>query len=190
MSGPDRHRHRGLWPAQMLQLITILMLLLPSICALHHMRRDPVTWVASRATSSKPLFVQNKCGEVIYPAILTQAGTGPSTTGFKLSPGASMSLSVSADWQGRVWGRTNCTFNSAGTGPDHSGGVNGNGAACVTGDCGGTVQCQLAVHLPFPPDSYTLRRKALTSTTRAPPPPPLPSSHLPPVKVKPSMTSP
>ncbi|KAI4142345.1 MAG: hypothetical protein LQ340_007375 [Diploschistes diacapsis] len=108
------------------------------------MRRDPVTWVASRATSSKPLFVQNKCGEVIYPAILTQAGTGPSTTGFKLSPGASMSLSVSADWQGRVWGRTNCTFNSAGTGPDHSGGVNGNGAACVTGDCGGTVQCQLA----------------------------------------------
>ena len=147
MSGPDRLRQHRLNPLQSLRLFIILAWLLSTTTyAMHHMKRDPVSWVATRDTSQKPLVVTNKCGETIYPAILTQSGTGPGTTGFKLSPGGSQNLAVSADWQGRVWGRTNCSFNSAGTGPDHAGGVNGNGAACLTGDCGGTVQCQLAVY--------------------------------------------
>ena len=146
MSGPDRLRQRRLNPLQSLRLFIILAWLLPTTTyAVHHMKRDPVSWVATRDTSNKPLVVTNKCSETIYPAILTQSGTGPGTTGFKLASGGSQNLTVSADWQGRVWGRTNCSFNSAGTAPDHAGGVNGNGAACLTGDCGGTVQCQLAV---------------------------------------------
>lgn len=83
-----------------------------------------------------PLVVQNSCGETIYPAVLTQSGTGPGTGGFQLSPGSSRTLSVGKSWQGRVWGRTNCSFN---------GGGGGSGPACTTGDCGSTVSCQGAV---------------------------------------------
>ena len=144
MSGPVRLWQYNFNPLQSFRLLTILWLL-QTTCALHHMKRHPPAWFARRDSDIKPLTVTNKCGETIYPAILTQSGTGPVTTGFKLDPGTYMNLSVSADWQGRVWGRTNCSFNSAGTGPDHAGGINGNGAACLTGDCGGTVQCQLAV---------------------------------------------
>ena len=153
MSGPDRILPGVLIPKMSSKLMLVLVLFVQTICAIHHMRQTPAAWVAPRDSSTKPLFVSNNCGEVIYPAVLTQSGTGPSTTGFKLNPGGSQNLTVSADWQGRVWGRTNCSFNAQGTGPSHTGGVNGNGAACVTGDCGGTVQCQLAV--TFPPFSLT-----------------------------------
>ena len=110
------------------------------------MKRDPLVWVEPR-DASKPLVVTNKCAEVIYPGTLTSAGTGPNPAGFQLKPGETKSLTVSSDWQGRVWGRTNCSFNSGGTGPAHAGGINGNGAACITGDCGGVVNCELAVSI-------------------------------------------
>ena len=109
---------------------------LPSTFAIHHMKRAPVHWVNKR-DSSVPLMVTNQCAETIYPGIQTQAGTGPSQSGFLLNTGDSQNLAVSADWQGRVWGRTNCSFNSDGTAP-----ANGQpGQACLTGDCGGTVAC-------------------------------------------------
>lgn len=93
----------------------------------------------------KPLRVTNGCQETIHPAISTQAGIGPETNGFELSPGRSRLLTVSSDWQGRVWGRTNCSFNAAGTGASNRGGLDGGGRACRTGDCGGIVNCRLAV---------------------------------------------
>ncbi|KAI9764791.1 MAG: hypothetical protein M1840_008060 [Geoglossum simile] len=61
-------------------------------------------------TALRPLKITNMCSEVIHPAISTQSGIGPGTGGFMLSPKDSKTLSVSSDWQGRVWGRTNCTF--------------------------------------------------------------------------------
>ena len=126
-----------------LLIILSLLLLISSfstvVDAVHHMKRAPIHWV-NRRSDSRPLQVFNNCEDIIYPAIQTQAGTEPSSNGFKLSPGASKSLSVSADWQGRVWARTNCTFNLAGTTA-----ASGVGPACLTGDCGGTVNCQGAV---------------------------------------------
>lgn len=118
--------------------------MLHSVGAVHHMKRAPLAWVSPR-DSSVPLAVSNLCTETIYPAILTQAGTGPSTSGFELSQGDKMSLTVGSDWQGRVWGRTNCSFNSQGTGPSNSGGLNGGGQACGTGDCNGVVKCLVTV---------------------------------------------
>ena len=122
----------------------LLALLLPTcwsrVGAVHHLILAPVHWV-NRRDSSVALVVTNFCQEDIYPGIQTQAGTGPASNGFKLSSGQSNNQTVSADWQGRVWGRTNCTFNSDGTGPATAGGNNGNGQACLTGDCGGTVEC-------------------------------------------------
>lgn len=115
----------------------LILFLLPYVAAAHHMERGPLAWVNRRA-DNRPLKITNQCKETIYPGIGTQAGTGPSTQGFKLTSGQSRDLTVSADWQGRVWGRTNCSFNAAGTAPSSS----GTGVACGTGDCGGTVNCR------------------------------------------------
>ena len=106
--------------------------------ALHHMKRQPPRLEAR--DNSMPLIVTNYCGETIYPAVNTQAGDGPSSNGFKLDPGEQNNQTVSPDWQGRVWGRTNCSFNDQGTGP-----ANGQGRACGSGDCGGIVDCKGAV---------------------------------------------
>jgi hypothetical protein len=92
-----------------------------------------------------PLVISNQCDSTIWPGIGTQAGTGAGTGGFELASGSSMSLMVSTDWQGRVWGRTNCSFNAAGTGASNLNGNNGGGAACTTGDCGGVLSCVITV---------------------------------------------
>jgi hypothetical protein len=86
--------------------------------------------------SGIPLVINNQCGDPLWPAIETQAGTGPGIGGFLLAPGKSRSLSVAEDWTGRVWGRTNCSFNANGTASSR-----GSGPACDTGDCGGLMSC-------------------------------------------------
>lgn len=121
----------------MLKSSLFLLYLLPSIHGIHHMERGSLAWVNRRA-DNRPLVISNQCKETIWPGLGTQAGTGPATQGFQLTPGQSRSLTVSADWQGRVWGRTNCSFNAAGTAPASS----GTGVACGTGDCGGTINCR------------------------------------------------
>jgi hypothetical protein len=78
-----------------------------------------------------PLIITNRCTDTIWPGISTQAGVGPSSHGFELSAGATRNLSVETSWNGRVWGRTNCTnFDN-----------NGTHGSCLTGDCGGNLTC-------------------------------------------------
>ena len=104
--------------------------------AVHHMKRK----IESRQGNSAntPLVVTNYCADTIYPGIATQSGTGPGSSGFELTSGSTRSQTVSKNWQGRIWGRTNCTFNSQGR-------SNGGGPACQTGDCNGVIPCQAAV---------------------------------------------
>lgn len=87
-----------------------------------------------QSSNSIPLVVTNNCADTVYPGVLTQNGGGPSSSGFRLDPGQNRSLTVSQNWQGRVWGRTNCTFDSSGKGSS-------NGRTCSTGDCGPVVAC-------------------------------------------------
>jgi hypothetical protein len=101
--------------------------------------------VSPRAATTIPLKITNSCEDTIWPAIATQAGNGPETGGFELKTGNSKDLKVSADWQGRVWGRTNCTFNADGTGPSNLNGNNGGGQSCQTGDCNGVMSCVVTV---------------------------------------------
>ncbi|HET6346414.1 MAG TPA: thaumatin family protein, partial [Myxococcota bacterium] len=54
----------------------------------------------------------------------------------QLASGASVQLTASADWSGRLWGRTGCTFDGDGAG------------ACATGDCGGQLQCAVGGQSP------------------------------------------
>ncbi|TID17778.1 Osmotin thaumatin-like protein [Venturia nashicola] len=99
-----------------------------------------------------PLTIVNQCPEDIWPAIGTQHGNGPSTNGFKLASGEQNNLTVSSNWQGRVWGRTNCSFNDAGTGPA-AGGV---GRSCGSGDCNGALDCKVGGDVPVSLAEFTL----------------------------------
>ncbi|KAL1876403.1 hypothetical protein VTK73DRAFT_9342 [Phialemonium thermophilum] len=101
-----------------------------------------------RSDAVIPLRVTNHCPETIWPGIHTQAGVGPGTGGFELLPGTNKTVHVGTSWQGRVWGRTNCTFNANGTGPGDALVANGMGASCMTGDCFGKLDCTVAGAAP------------------------------------------
>jgi hypothetical protein len=97
----------------------------------------PSTSLASRGPPQEgsgqiPLKISNNCEATIWPGIATQSGTGPGTGGFELPSRSTTDLWVSPDWQGRVWGRTNCT-------------VNGDSCACETGDCFNKLDCEFSV---------------------------------------------
>ena len=131
--------------------LVLLYKLIQHATAIHHMKREPLHWVSPR-NSDVTIQVTNNCGDDIYPAITTQAGSGPPSSGFHLGPGESNSQSVSSNWQGRVWARTNCSFNADGTAP--ADGIPG--SACLTGDCGGTVACLGAGAPPASLAEFTL----------------------------------
>ncbi|KKY20913.1 putative thaumatin family protein [Phaeomoniella chlamydospora] len=135
-----------------IHLVWLTAIWLPSTFGIHHMKKAPLHWVNKRA-SDVSLVVTNYCAEDIYPGIQTQAGTAPDSQGFLLEAGGSTrKQTVSADWQGRIWGRTNCSFNDDGTTP-----ANGiAGKACTTGDCGGTVVCQGTGEVPATLAEFTL----------------------------------
>jgi hypothetical protein len=90
-----------------------------------------------------PLVITNKCEATIWPGIATQAGTGPGTGGFELAQGKKKEMKVSWDWQGRVWGRTNCT-------------VNDDSCSCETGDCLGKLDCEFSGSTPATLAEFTL----------------------------------
>jgi len=121
---------RDLWFAPAVLQAHLLLFFAPLfVDAVHHMKRiPPHTHLSSRQTTDTPLIITNSCDEALYPAILTQHGIGPGTGGFRLNANSTRTLSVSADWQGRVWGRSNCTFN-------------GNIGQCGSGDCGRVLSC-------------------------------------------------
>lgn len=129
-------------PTNVWSLALAALLLSHPTAALHHFRHAPVHTV-HRRDSDVPLRVRNECNEDIWPAILTQNGQGPSSHGFLLTPGNYTNLTVGQDWQGRVWARTNCTFDEDGNVPPSSQGK----VTCSTGDCGHFLECEGAVSL-------------------------------------------
>ncbi|KAI6917993.1 hypothetical protein KC341_g18178, partial [Hortaea werneckii] len=75
----------------------------------HHMNKFRIA-KRQHGNASTPLVMSNWCSDTIWPAVDSQGGTGPENTGFELASGENQTEYVSSDWQGRVWGRTNCTF--------------------------------------------------------------------------------
>jgi len=126
------------------------------------LERPPPNWGPVRKRDGgKPLVITNLCSETVWPGIGTQAGTGPGTGGFELKAGVSKPLTVGNDWQGRIWGRTNCSFNALGTGASNLNGNNGAGRACHTGDCGGQLSCIMTVRsLPLVNQSILMKYRA------------------------------
>ncbi|GAB2291958.1 hypothetical protein Dimus_026207 [Dionaea muscipula] len=80
---------------------------------------------------AKITFV-NKCHYIVWPGILSNAGSPPlESTGFDLPTGGSRSFQAPTGWSGRFWGRTGCNF-----------GGSSSPGFCATGDCGsGQVAC-------------------------------------------------
>lgn len=73
--------------------------------------------------SAITLSISNRCSYTIWPAAVPGGG-------MQLDPGESWTLNMPASTTtGRVWPRTNCSFDSAGNG------------SCQTGDCGGVLTC-------------------------------------------------
>jgi hypothetical protein len=69
--------------------------------------------------------VTNNCSYTIYPGIYPQTY---SNGGWTMNPGSSVSFTLAAGWNGRMWGRKGCNGSSP--------------AQCTTGSCGGTgLQC-------------------------------------------------
>ncbi|XP_062150643.1 thaumatin-like protein 1 isoform X2 [Alnus glutinosa] len=84
-----------------------------------------------RGISGASIRIINSCNYTIWPGIRTYSVTRLDSTGFKLAPGGTRSFQAPANWTGRFWGRTGCTFDQN----------NGEGS-CVTGDCGSNqVEC-------------------------------------------------
>ncbi|KAL7274862.1 hypothetical protein RUND412_002224 [Rhizina undulata] len=96
-------------------------------------------------SNNRTIMVTNNCIYPLWPAVFSSNGTGPYTTGFQLSAGVSKALWVSSDWDGRLWGRTNCTFDS----------ITKLGS-CITGDCGGRLECQATGETPTTLAEFTI----------------------------------
>ncbi|KAJ8116888.1 hypothetical protein OPT61_g1789 [Boeremia exigua] len=124
---------------------------IPFVVGVHHMATKAPRKLNKRKMDITPLLVTNKCPDDIWPGISTQSGNGPELTGFKLSSGETKNQTVSEDWQGRVWGRTNCSFNDDGSGP-----ANGRGKACYSGDCNGILNCRVGGDVPVSLAEFTL----------------------------------
>lgn len=92
----------------------------------------------SKVNNSVPLIITNNCPDTIWPAVATQHGDGPESQGFALGPKDTRPMTVGPTWQGRVWGRTNCT-------------TKGDTATCETGDCSHKLECEFAVSTLFSP---------------------------------------
>lgn len=103
-----------------------------------NMRSDAsslLRFVAAAYAANVSLIITNSCDDTIWPAIATQNGEGPERTGFEILAGSTQNLTVGTSWNGRVWARTNCTFDTSGIG------------SCSTGDCGGNITCTGIVRL-------------------------------------------
>jgi Thaumatin family len=96
-------------------------------------------------SSGRIITITNNCGFDIWPGIFTSNNTGPGTGGFFLPSRTSLTLSVANDWSGRIWARTNCTFNQANVG------------SCATGSCGNALNCSVTGTPPTTLAEFTLQ---------------------------------
>ncbi len=87
----------------------------------------------------------NRTSQKIWVAAAQQtAEPALKTTGWVLPVGATVTIVVPDKWNGRFWGRTDCSFNSAGNGH------------CATGDCAGKFQCTGFGSIPATLAEYNL----------------------------------
>ena len=81
--------------------------------------------------------LQNNCRNTVWPGIQGGEGKAPLMNGgLRLRSGETVNISAPEGWSGRFWGRSLCSFDQSGRG------------TCITGDCGGKLQCSGAGGAP------------------------------------------
>ncbi|KAL3499378.1 hypothetical protein ACH5RR_038471 [Cinchona calisaya] len=82
-----------------------------------------VVTLLPNTTRASTFEIQNNCPYTVWAAAVPGGGQ-------RLDTGLTWTLDVSTSSNpGRIWARTNCTFNVTGT------------SSCQTGDCGGVLRC-------------------------------------------------
>ncbi|KAI7730615.1 hypothetical protein M8C21_009110 [Ambrosia artemisiifolia] len=82
----------------------------------------------NNGASGTTITVVNDCVFTVWPAIYGSPDLN--ITGFELTEDSSRSFQTPANWTGRMWARTGCSFNGSGHG------------SCKIGDCGsGQMRC-------------------------------------------------
>ncbi|GAA5988341.1 hypothetical protein JCM10908_002173 [Rhodotorula pacifica] len=89
---------------------------------------------AAAATAQRQFEVIKNCQETLWPALTNQGieflRTYSGIRGWKAPPGHHQLLTLPETWNGRIWPRRMCNFDSAGAG------------SCVTGNCAGGLNCK------------------------------------------------
>ncbi|GAA6032806.1 hypothetical protein JCM8097_000802 [Rhodosporidiobolus ruineniae] len=78
--------------------------------------------VAATAASARTITVVNSCDYTIWPAVADARG-------WEAAPGYSKTVTIPDVWNGRVWPRRGCTFDSSGAG------------SCIAGNCAAGLNC-------------------------------------------------
>ena len=83
--------------------------------------------------------ITNNCSFTIWAGALPGGGR-------EINKGGTWSLEVAPTKSGRIWARTNCSFNGSGIG------------TCQTGDCGGLLQCEVGGSPPVTIAEYRINQ--------------------------------
>ncbi|GAA6014267.1 hypothetical protein JCM8202_005217 [Rhodotorula sphaerocarpa] len=90
--------------------------------------------VADLVAAQRTFVVVNKCSETLWPAVINFVN--PSSNlykgirGWEAPPGHTQTLSLPSKWNGRIWPRRDCSFDSNGKG------------SCLSGNCGSGLDCE------------------------------------------------
>jgi hypothetical protein len=103
----------------------------------------PATQSQSSASSpssstQRTVTLMNTTQQTVWAVSTGNPGyTAPDEGEWALAPGQTVTLTYPSTWNGRIWGRTGCSFDSEGNG------------TCETGDCGSGITCpDLAGNIP------------------------------------------
>ncbi|KIY68976.1 Osmotin thaumatin-like protein [Cylindrobasidium torrendii FP15055 ss-10] len=105
-----------------------------------------VAVAAASAASARTFTVKNNCAYTVWPALFTDMGVSTvkpdQPTGWEQAAGESVTFDVPDEWKaGRIWGRSDCDFNS--DKPDY--------LKCLTGGCNGGLLCDGTTGTGVPP---------------------------------------
>lgn len=126
-------RMRPLRARAFLTAVVVALLALCAASAGAHVQSATHAHAVARAepraatTPARTMTFVNRAAETIWVAATPGSTSG--VTGWTLPAGASLDIKVPNDYNGRIWGRTGCHFNTQGQGH------------CQTGDCGRRFQC-------------------------------------------------